>query len=113
VLLTEDLLDVGPSGIGTTGHERGSVSGTLLTTGNTGTDEKETLGLELVSTTDRIGEVRVSSVDDDVTLLEVGLELSDEVVDGLSSLDKEDDFTGSSELLAELLDRVGANNVGS
>jgi hypothetical protein len=113
MLLTEDLLDVRPCGIGTTGHEGRTVSGTLLTTRDTGTDKEETLGLELVGSSDRVGVVRVTTVNDDVALLEVGLELTDEVVDGLTGLDEEDDSPGLGELAAELLDRVGTNDVGS
>ena len=111
--LLEDLLDVGPGGVGSTGHEGGTVSGTLLTTRDTGADEEETLGLELVGSSDRVGVVRVTTVNDNVTLLEVRLELADEVVDGLAGLDEEDDSPGSLELGAELLDRVGTDNVGS
>lgn len=102
-----------PSGIRSTGHEGGTVSGTLLTTGNTGTDKEQTLLLELVSSSDRVGVVRVSTIDDDVTLLEVRLELADEVIDGLTGLDEKDDSSRSLELGAELLDRVGTDNVGS
>jgi hypothetical protein len=111
--LLEDLLDVGPGGVGTTGHERGSVPGTLLTTRDTRADEEETLLLELVASADRVGVVRVTAVNDDVPLLEVGLELGDEVVDGLSGLDEEDDTPWALEVLAELLDGVGADDVGA
>lgn len=52
--LLEDFLDRGPGGGGTTGHQGGTVSGTLLTTGDTGTDEQETLGLELLGPSDRV-----------------------------------------------------------
>lgn len=89
------------------------MSGTLLTTGNTGTDEEETLGLELVSSSDRVGVVRVSTVNDDVSLLEERLKLLDERVDGLTGLDKEDDLSRGLELGAKLLDRVGSDNVGT
>ena len=111
--LLEDLLDVGPSGVGSTGHEGRTVSGTLLTTRDTGTDKQETLGLELLGSSDRVRVVRVTTVNDDVTLLKVGLELSDEVIDGLTGLDKEDDSSRGLELGAELLDGVGTDNVGS
>ena len=57
--------------------------------------------------------MRVTTVNDDVTLLKVGLELSDEVIDGLTGLDKEDDSSRGLELGAELLDGVGTDNVGS
>lgn len=111
--LTEDLLDVGPGGVRATRHEGRSVPGTLLTTGDTGTDEEETLGLELVGSSDGVRVVRVSTVNDDVTLLEEWLELVDEVINGLTGLDEEDDSAGSLEALAELLNRVGADDVGA
>ena len=109
----EDLLDVGPGGIATTGHQRRAVTGTLLTTRDTGADEEQALGLELVGAADRVGVVRVTTVDDDVSLLEVRLELGNEVVDGLAGLDEEDDAARTLELGAELLDGVGADDVGA
>jgi hypothetical protein len=104
---------VGPSGIGTTGHEGRTVSGTLLTTRDTGTDKEQALLLELVSSSDRVGVVRVSTIDDDISLLEVRLELTDEVVNGLTGLDEENNSPGLGELAAELLDGVGTNDIGS
>ena len=111
--LLENLLDVGPSGVGSTGHEGRTVSGTLLTTRDTGTDKQETLGLELLGSSDRVWVVRVTTVNDNVTFLEEWLELSDKVIDGLTGLDEEDDSSRSLELLAELLNRVSTDNVGS
>jgi len=57
--------------------------------------------------------VRVSTINDDISLLEERLELTDEIVNGLTGLDEENDSPGLGELAAELLDRVGTNNVGS
>ena len=57
--------------------------------------------------------MRVSTINDDVTLLEVWLELSDKVVNSLTGLDEKNDSPGCSELAAELLDGVGTDNVGS
>jgi hypothetical protein len=57
--------------------------------------------------------VRVSTINDDISLLEEGLELTDEVVNGLTGLDEENDSPGLGERAAELLDRVGTDNVGS
>ena len=54
--------------------------------------------------------MRVSAVDDDVALLKVGLKLRDEVVDGVSSLDEQNNLAGSLELRAELLNRVGPDD---
>lgn len=85
--------------------------GTLLTSGNTGTDEQQSLLLQLGGPPDRVGVVRVSSVDDNVTLLEVGLELLDEGVDGGTGLDEQDDLSGSLQVGAELLNGVGTDDV--
>lgn len=104
---------MGPGGIRTTGHERRTVPGTLLTTRDTRADKQETLGLELMGSSDRVGVVGVTTVNDDVTLLEVRLELSNEVVDSLTGLDEEDDSPRPLELSAELLNGVGANDVGA
>jgi hypothetical protein len=57
--------------------------------------------------------VRVSAVNDDVTLLEVRLELLDEIVNGIASFHEKDDFAGSFKLRAELFDGVRANDVGA
>jgi len=43
----------------------------------------------------------------------VRFELTDEVVNGLTSLDEEDDSAGGLEALAELLDGVSADDVGA
>lgn len=110
--LLEDLLDRGPSGGGTTGHQRRTVSSTLFTTGDTGTDEQETLGLELLGPSDRVWVVRVTTVNDDVALFKERLELLNEAVDGGSGLDQQDNLSGSLELLAELLDGVSTDDVG-
>ena len=129
--LLEDLLDVRPGGGGSTGHLKrrevsaehaprrdwsakrthaGAVAGALLASRDSRSDEQETLLLELGRAPVRVGEVRVSAVNDDVALLEERLELGDEAVDGVSRLDEQDDLPGRLELRAELLDRVGADD---
>jgi hypothetical protein len=80
--LLEDLLDGRPSSLRTTRHERRAVTGTFLTTRNTRANKEETFGLELLYTAYRVWVVGVTTVDDDVALLEVGLELVNEVIDG-------------------------------
>lgn len=55
--------------------------------------------------------MRVSSVNDNVTLFEVGLELFNKVVNSGTGLYEEDDLSGNGKLVAELLDRVGTNDV--
>jgi hypothetical protein len=108
----EDILDVRP-GLGvTTGHDRGTVTGTLLTTGNTGTDEADTLGGEVLGTAVGIGVVRVTTVNDDITLLDATLvqEELNEVVNGLAGHDEHHHTAGLLELGAELLDGVSTND---
>jgi hypothetical protein len=109
----EDLLDMRPGGRGSTGHEGRTVASTLLTTGDAGADEEEALGLELLGAADRVWVVRVTTIDDDIALLEVRDELLDEVIDSWASLDEEDDLAGGLELLAELLNRPRALDLGA
>lgn len=110
-MLTEDLLDVRPSSGVSSGHQTRSVPSTLLTTRHSRSNEQQSLLLQLLSPPDRVWVVGVSSINDNVTLLEVGFELTDEGVDGGTGLDEEDDLTGSFELGAEFLDGVGADHV--
>lgn len=106
----EDVLDVGPGGLVTTGHERGTVTGTLLTTRDTAADEADALLGEVPGAAVGVGEVGVTTVNDDVALLEEGQEGLNEVVDGLAGHDEEHDTARALQLGAELLDGVGANN---
>lgn len=109
----EDFLDCRPSSVRTTGHERGTVTSTLLTTGDTGTNEEEALLLKLGCPANRIGVMGVSTVDDNVTSLEMGGELVDEGVYSRAGLDEEDDLTGGLQLCAELLNGMCALDVGT
>lgn len=106
----EDVLDVGPGGLVTTGHEGGTVAGTLLTTGDTTADEADALLGEVASAAVGVGVVGVTTVNDDITLLEERQKGLNEVIDGLSGHDEEHDATGALELSAELLDGVSTNN---
>lgn len=106
----ENGLDMGPSLRGTTRHERRTGTGTLFTTRDTGANKQNALLLQLVVTTVSVGEVRVTAINDDVTLLKVGLELGNEVVDSVTSLDEQNNAAGSLELVNELLDGVGTKN---
>lgn len=106
----EDVLNVGPGLLVATGHERGSVTGTLLTTGDTAADETDALGSEVLSAAVAVGVVGVTTVNDDITLLEERQKGLDEVIDGLAGHDEEHDTTGALELGAELLDGVSTND---
>jgi hypothetical protein len=78
----------------------------LLTTRDTGTDEKEPLGFELLNAADGIWIVRIASVNDDITLFEVRGELTDEVINSRACFDEKDDLARTLELGNKLFDRV-------
>jgi hypothetical protein len=86
--LLEDVLDMWPSGGGTTRHEGRTISRTLFTTGNTGSDKEEAFLFEILCTTNGIGEVRIATVDDDIALFEIRDQLVDEIVNCDTSLDE-------------------------
>lgn len=106
----EDVLDWGPGSLVTTGHHGGTIAGTLLATGNTGADKVEALGLEVPGPPVGVGEVRVSTVNDDVSGLEQRQKGLDPVVDGLASLHEKHHAARLLESGDELLGGVGANN---
>jgi hypothetical protein len=107
----QDGLDLFPSGLVTTGHDRGTSTGTLLTTGNTTANEVDTLLLQVLGAAVAVGEVGVTTVNDDITLLKVGEKGLDEVINGLAGHDEEHDTTRTLELGAELLNGVSTDNV--
>ena len=109
--LLEDLLDMRPSSVRATRHQRGTVARTLLTTRDTRANEEKTLRLKLLAATNTVRVVRVTAVNDDVTRFEVGDKLLDEGIDGSTSLDEKDDLAGTLELGGELLDRVSTLDV--
>jgi len=65
----EDGLNCGPGGCRATRHERGTMTGTLLSSGNTGPDKQEALPLELLGPSDGVGVVGITAINDDITLL--------------------------------------------
>jgi hypothetical protein len=105
-------LDVWPCLLVTTWHDAGTVTGTLLSSGNTSSDEPDALLGEVFGAAVCVGVVGVSSVDDDVALFgaALGQEQLDEVVNRLSGHDEHHHAAGLLELGDELLDGVCANN---
>jgi len=73
----EDGLNRRPGCCGATGHKRGTMTGTLLSSRNTGTDEQEALLLEFLGPSDGVGIMGVTAINDDITLLQMGDELLD------------------------------------
>ncbi|KAI6759042.1 hypothetical protein HG531_014038 [Fusarium graminearum] len=106
----ENVLDVRPGLLVTTGHDGGAVSGTLLTTRDTRTDEADALLGKVLGAAVGVGEVRVTTVDDDVAGVKERQDLLNPLINSLASLDKEHDTAGRLELADKLLNAVGANN---
>ena len=89
------------------------MTGALLSSRNTRTNEQEALLLKLFGPSDGIGVMRITTIDDDITLLKMGSELLDEGINGRTGLDEEDNFAWLLELRNELLDGVSTLNVGA
>jgi hypothetical protein len=87
------------------------MASTLFTARNTRANKEKTLGLELFGASDRIRIVGVTTINDDIALLKVRHQLSDEIIDGRAGLDKKNDFAGTLKFGGELLDRVGTLDV--
>lgn len=102
----ENILNIWPGLLVSTGHQRRTVSSTLLTAGDTGTDEADTLGSQVFCSAVGIGEMGVAAVNNDVALLAVGKEGLDEVVDWLTGHDQEHHTTGFLELADEFLNGI-------
>ncbi|KAI7288172.1 6-phosphogluconate dehydrogenase, decarboxylating [Hortaea werneckii] len=107
----EDVLDVWPSLLVTTWHDGWAVTGTLLTTGDTGTDKADALLLQELGATVGVREVRVTAIDDDVARLSAsGQDGLDEVVNRLASHDEHHHTSRLLELGDEVLQALCANN---
>src|SRR5579859_5056512 len=76
----ENVFDVWPCLLIPSRHQTWSISGTLFTTGYTGSDESNALLFQVVASPVRVRKVGVSAVNDDVTRFAVWKELLNEVV---------------------------------
>jgi len=108
----ENILDVWPRLLVTTRHNAGAITGALFTSRDTTADKTNTLFGQVLCTAVGIGVVGVTTINDDVTLLDATLveEQLNEVIDRLSSHDEHHHAAGLLQLLHELLDGVCANN---
>jgi len=103
----QNVLDVWPGLLVTTGHDRRAISRALLTTGDTGANEAEALLGKVSAASVGVGEMRVPSINDDVTwfcatLRDDGL---DEVVDSLAGLEVFDEHRKADPSRAHYLDK--------
>ena len=102
----EDVLDVWPGLLVTTGHERWAISGTFLTTRDTSPDKSNTLLCKVLGSSVGVWVVGVATINDDITLVAVWEELLNEVVNSWTGHDKQHHSSWLLQLLAELLNRV-------
>jgi len=106
----EDILDEWPSLFITTGHERRTIAGTFFTTRNTRPDESEALFSKVLGSAVAVRVVGVSTINDDIALLDERKQFLNEVVNSWASHDQEHDAAGPLELGDKLLDRVSTDN---
>jgi hypothetical protein len=107
----QNVLDVWPCLLVSTGHDGRAVTGTLLTSRDTGSDESDALLGEVFGSSVGVGVVRVAAINDDVALLGTGLEDGlDEGVDGCAGLHEQHHAAGFLQLGDEVLDAVSADD---
>jgi hypothetical protein len=127
----EDFLDVRPCIWMPTRHQGRAVTSALLTAGNTGSNEEITnlvnqsrlipLISKILASTIRVGEMRVSSIDDDVayitscnercdTLFKMRQQCFDKVVYGGTGFDEKHYSAGTFEKGTQFLDRMSSND---
>lgn len=106
----EDILDKGPGLLVTAGHQAGAVTGTFFTARDAGAYEPDALLGQVLGSAVGVRVVRVSAINNDVTLFDEGEQALNEVVDRLAGHDQQHDTTGLLQLRAEFLHRVGSHD---
>jgi hypothetical protein len=106
----EDVLDVWPGLLVTTGHDGRTITGTFFTTRDTSTNESNALLAQVLSTAVGVRVVGVAAIDDDVARVAVRQELLDEVIHSRTSHDEQHHTTRTLELGTELLDGVSTDD---
>ena len=97
---------------GATGHDRGAVEGALFAAGDSGADEVQSLRLQRRLAPDRVVEVGVAAVDDDVARLEQLGELVDDGVGARARLHHDDRGARLRQRRDEVLDRFRGDEPG-
>ncbi len=108
----EDVFNMGHAAGATTRHKRWAISGTFFTSGYTRANEKEPFSLKLLAAAIGVREVRIATIDDDVPFAEMRDELSDEIVNSITSFYEENDFARCFQLLAEFFNRMSSLYLG-
>ncbi|KAH3659573.1 hypothetical protein OGATHE_005618 [Ogataea polymorpha] len=98
----EDLLDVWPGLWGSSRHQGRTVTSAFLSSRDTRANKVDALLLQLGVSSVGVWEVRVTTVNDDVSLLHVRQQLVDEVVDRIAGLHEQNDSSRSLQLGTQL-----------
>ena len=107
----EDLLHGTPGFLRAAGHDRGTQQRALFAARDAGADVEEALALTILGPPDRVREVRVAAIDDDVALLQVRDHLVDERVNGATGLDHQHHLAGALQVLDEGAHGLAADDV--
>ena len=96
---------------GATGHHARSLEGTFGTPRHTHADVAKALAFQLSNAAFGIGVEGIATINQQISLLQVGGEGSDGVVNRLTSLHHHQDASRTFELAYELLQRFGTHNL--
>src|SRR5690242_12458492 len=91
-------------------HDRRAESSPFLTARYTGSDEKNSLVLESFGAPVCVLKLRVSAVDDNVSLLQMGHQLIDHLIHCFASLHHQHNFARAFEKWDQLLKRMSAHD---
>ena len=107
----EDGLDGGPRRRGAAGHHGGAIQSALLSAGYAAANIEEALALHVFGAPDGVREMAVAAVDEDIAGLQDGQKLVYETVYRLSGLDHHHDLPGLLQIIRQLLQGAGADDV--
>src|ERR1043165_4740336 len=111
--LLENLLDVGPGGGRTAGHNARAVPRALFAAGNAGADVEQALGLDVFGPAHGVLEERIAAVNDDVAGFEMREQVLDELIHGGAGLDHEHDAARLLEQAGQFLEGMSADDVSA
>ena len=106
----EDGLHVRPGIRISTRHDTWTFEGSFFTAGDTGSDVQDSFRREIVRTANRIGELAVATIDDDVALFKERQQTFDHCIDRTSGFDHDHDATWTFQLAAKLFQRMRADD---
>ena len=92
-------------------HDAGALQRPFLAAGHAGADEMEPLALQVLDPARSVREVAVAAVQDDVSLLQQGEQLLDEIIHRLARLHHQHHLARLLQRVHQLLQGIGADDV--